>query len=292
MFPASALIGYDGTTLTKVSMYDNAMSSGFINVYYGGTVAPATLVHSQQYTTTGAEDFVEFPLTIPLNIDVTKNLWIVFTTNQGQNFPAAACANCGDPNSRWISMDGNWEDLSIYGLNYSWMIRAYVAGDLKNNANRSWTHYNIYRGTSADEFELIGQSFEGTYFDKVGDGEYYYQVTASYTEEGHDCESDPANAYENEEQNYVVVEVITESVNENDVKGLMVYPNPTKDVLNINAEAMTHVSIINTLGQTIYDQTVDTDDVVLDMTQFEAGVYMLRITTENGVATQRIMVNN
>ena len=72
----------------------------------------------------------------------------------------------------------------------------------------------------------------------------------------------------------------------------MVYPNPAKDVLNINAEAMTRVSIINTLGQTVYDQAVDADDVVLDMTQFESGVYMLRITTENGVATQRIMVNN
>ena len=72
----------------------------------------------------------------------------------------------------------------------------------------------------------------------------------------------------------------------------MVYPNPAKDVLNINAEAMTRVSIMNTLGQTVYDKAVDTDDVVLDMTQFESGVYMLRITTENGVATQRIMVNN
>lgn len=293
MFPASSLIGYAGTTLTKVSMYDNAMSSGYINIYSGGTTEPGEMVHSQQYTSTGTEDFVEFQITLPFEVDVTKNLWIVFTTYNGDLYPAAAAYNCGDPNSRWISMDGiTWEDISDYGLNYSWMIRAYLSGDLKENSGRSLNHYNIYRGESAEEFELIAQCYEPTYFDVVGEGEYYYQVTAVYMEEGHECESDPANAYENEEQNYIVVEVSTVSVSENDIEGLMVYPNPAKDVLNISAEAMTRVSIINTLGQTIYDQAVDSDQTVIDMSAYETGVYMLRITTENGVATRRIMVNN
>lgn len=295
MFPSESLIGYEGTSLTKVTMYANAMSSGFIYIYSGGLTTPSAMVHAQQYATDGtAEDFEEFELTVPVELDVTKSLWIVFSTNTGTIFPAGAAKDCGDPNSRWISMDGyTWEDMSIYGLNYSWMVRGYVSdNDKLGGETRALQHYNIYRGSSENDFELIDDTTEKTYFDLVNEGTYYYQVTAVYEQEGIECESDPANAYENEEQDYIIVVVKKgESLGENTVV-TMVYPNPAKDVLNINAEAMTRVSIINTLGQTIYDRAVDADDVVLDMTQFESGVYMLRITTENGVATQRIMVNN
>ena len=295
MFPAESLIGYEGTSLTKVTMYANAMSEGFIYIYSGGITTPAAMVHAQQYATDGvAGDFEEYVLTTPVKLDTSKNLWIVFSTNTGTIFPAGVASDCGDPNSRWISLDGyTWEDMSIYGLNYSWMVRGYVSDDDKlGGETRALQHYNIYRGSSENDFELIDNTTENTYFDLVNEGTYYYQLTALYEQEGIECESDPANAYENEEQDYIIVIVKKgESLDENTFV-TMVYPNPAKDVLNINAEAMTRVSIINTLGQTIYDRAVDADDVVLDMTQFESGVYMLRITTENGVATQRIMVNN
>jgi hypothetical protein len=71
---------------------------------------------------------------------------------------------------------------------------------------------------------------------------------------------------------------------------MMIYPTPTKDNLNITAEAMTRITITNALGQTIYDQEIDTDNKVIDMTQYETGVYMVHITTENGVAVERVTV--
>ena len=71
---------------------------------------------------------------------------------------------------------------------------------------------------------------------------------------------------------------------------MMIYPNPTKDKLNISAEAMTRISITNSLGQTIYDNEVDSDNEVIDMTQYEGGVYMVRIVTENGVTVERVTV--
>ena len=71
---------------------------------------------------------------------------------------------------------------------------------------------------------------------------------------------------------------------------MMIYPNPTNGKLNITAEYMTRINITNTLGQTIYDQEVDSDNQIIDMTQYEAGVYMVRITTENGVAVERVTV--
>ena len=87
-------------------------------------VSSGTLVHTQAYTGAGSQSFVEFDLTSALPIDATQNIWVVFTTTQGANYPASCCANTGDPNGRWISLDGaTWEDVTAYGLSNTWMIR-------------------------------------------------------------------------------------------------------------------------------------------------------------------------
>ena len=313
MFPASSLNPYDGTFLTTVSLFDFAQSEGDINIYYGGTSAPGTLVHTQPYVGNGTGDFFEFELTSALPIDVTENLWVVFSTKNGTNYPASCSADCGDPNSRWISMDGSvWEDVASYGLYNTWMIRALVSGEAKANVStltaidyeyttgegtftamgasrgETFEHYNIYRGTSANNFELVGESTEGTYFDEVEAGSYYYQVTAVYTNNGEECESEPATAYDNEEQNYVIVNVT--AIDENGVNGMMVYPNPAKDNLNITAEGMINITITNALGQVMYENEVVSDNQIINMAQYEAGVYMVRITTENGVAVKQVTV--
>ena len=221
MFPSNAISAYDGQFLTKVALFDFAQSSGDINIYYGGSTAPGTLVHTQAYTGTGAGAFVEFDLTSALPIDASQNIWVVFTTSQGTNYPASCSADCGDPNSRWISLDGaTWEDITAYGLSNTWMIRAMVATEAKGAAvselkaldyeftagegevaakgvarGEAFDHYNIYRGTSANNFQLVGESTVGTYFDEVSEGTYYYQVTAVYAANGEECESEPATAY-------------------------------------------------------------------------------------------------
>ena len=314
MFPSNAIGAYDGQYLTKVALFDFAQSTGDINIYYGGSTAPGTLVHTQPYTGTGAGAFVEFDLTSALPVDATQNIWVVFTTSQGTNYPASCSADCGDPNGRWISLDGaTWEDVTVHGLSNTWMIRAMVATEAKGAAvselkaldyeftagegevaakgvarGEAFDHYNIYRGTSANNFEKVGESTVGTYFDEVAEGTYYYQVTAVYAAHGEECESEPATAYENADQDYVVVEVT--AIDENGVNGMMVYPNPTKGALNIMAEGMTQVTVTNALGQVMYDNAVAADNAVIDMAQYEAGVYMVRIVTENGVAVKQITV--
>ena len=71
---------------------------------------------------------------------------------------------------------------------------------------------------------------------------------------------------------------------------MMVYPNPAKDMLNITAENMRRITISNVLGQVVYDQNVNSDNEIINMSQYEAGIYMVRIATENGVAVKRISV--
>ena len=69
-----------------------------------------------------------------------------------------------------------------------------------------------------------------------------------------------------------------------------VYPNPTNGVLNINAAGMKRVVVMNMLGQVVYDAPADTEAVSLDLSQYGAGMYLIRIDTENGTVVKKVSV--
>ena len=56
------------------------------------------------------------------------------------------------------------------------------------------------------------------------------------------------------------------------------------------ALAMVSVSVLNTLGQMLFNQAVKGDEIILDMARYEAGVYMINITTKNGSSVKRVVV--
>ena len=45
---------------------------------------------------------------------------------------------------------------------------------------------------------------------------------------------------------------------------------------------------MNTLGQVVLDTHVDGDMTTLDMSSYQAGVYIVRVTTENGQSVKLI----
>ncbi|MCU0371365.1 MAG: choice-of-anchor J domain-containing protein, partial [Bacteroidales bacterium] len=72
---------------------------------------------------------------------------------------------------------------------------------------------------------------------------------------------------------------------------ISIYPNPVRNMLNIDSGIeMTEVEIFNQLGQLVYGQVVKNTSFRLDTREFNTGVYFVRITTEQGVATEKIMV--
>ena len=298
-FPVETLESYAGANITKVMFYDT-LTVGTINdvtiqIYYGGEYAPEEIVHVQKYSGTGAGGFTEIELTTPLPISGEENIWVILKTEDGVGYPAAMSKDSGDPNARWYSSDGvNWSDVAeTYAIDGSFMIRAFVTNEsrsvaLSPSTDKTLVKYNIYRGTTLDNIELVASTTKKNYFDEVEKGIYYYQVTAEYEEDGLVCESAPARAYDNYSQNYVVVEVT--AIEENGVAGLMIYPNPTSGDLNINVEAMKRITIVNTLGQIVYDHEANGDNAVVDMSQYQTGMYVVRIVTDNGVAVKRISV--
>jgi hypothetical protein len=91
------------------------------------------------------------------------------------------------------------------------------------------------------------------------------------------------------ESEIVEVEVYYDDVIENEAN-VALFPNPTTDNVTIQAEGMSHITVTSVLGQVVYDADVNGDEMVLNMGQFNAGMYMVRINTANGVVVKRVTV--
>ena len=270
MFPAEDLTP---GTLTKVAMYDGIAHTGDIYVYLGGDTAPSTLMTTQPYECTDVSDYVDFELLEPVTIDGTENLWIVFGNNDESGNIAPVSNNESTANARWISVDGqNWLDVSVAfaTTEFSWQIRGYI------ETGTYPLGVVIYRDGELLTEEIVA---EETYSDPMTiAGTYEYSIQVVHSNYAMSCPQTLDFEYDGV------------SVAENDANAMIVYPNPVKDNLTIAAENMTRVTITNTLGQLMFDEEVANDNKVINVAQYETGVYVVRIATETGVAVERITV--
>ena len=226
-----------------------------------------------------------------------------------------------------------WDPVSSYGLDYNWNIQVFVmeqtsginyaeifdesflnpnnslsAGELRetpilivNNYSRNISGFNIYRLADYEtEYQLYdivefvsGQS-EYCYHDE--DINYlfgsYYQVTANYVSETDECESMPAMAYEipSDDFVYILFEDIESQIYTNKI---IVFPNPTKDELNVRSKAtIESIRITNYMGQIVYTNNAGhSTSIKLNTSTYPEGVYLIQVETKFGITTKRVIIN-
>lgn len=288
-FTEEQLAPYNGRKITQVSLYDHAAGNYSVLIYKGGVSSPKALVHTQNWNLTGTDTFVELPLSQAIEVETNENIWVIFYSSDIA-FPASACVNTGDENGRWISFDGStWNDILSYGSSYdfTWMIRAFIMDSWISRD--ALNHYNVYRGTDVNNMEIIATTTENSYLDNdINAIEYYYRVTAYYEEAGQQCESEPAHSFLNPENDYVMINLSDVA---DDVENQMeVYPNPVKDFLKIKSEGINSVRVYNSMGQTMFSQSMNCDETILDMSGFNNGVYNIIVETSRGFRTVRVIV--
>ena len=71
---------------------------------------------------------------------------------------------------------------------------------------------------------------------------------------------------------------------------MKVYPNPTKGLVNVEAEGLIMVSVYNTMGQRVSQNKAMGNRAVLDLQNTVPGLYLLRIQTEKGTFSRQIAV--
>lgn len=304
-FSAEVLAEYQGTMMKKIRIFDVAAGSYQLWVYVGGNEAPQTMVRFYEMTLNGSYAWHEQSILPALEIPENEPIWIV-VGQQGLRRPAAACADMGNPDGRWVSLNGTeWHDINYYNLHYTWMLQAFVtnrSGRMLPVDNDGFVlqRYNLYRSYDNADYQLIAvvPSVEGQAFYQYKDllledehNVFYYKLTALYlSDDGEECESDYAMSLLNPEQQFVMIDDHWE-IAENQLDKLVVYPNPSSGQLSIKADGMRHLSVYNALGQRVLDREVQADEMELDLARFADGIYQLRVTTESSAVSKRFVLS-
>ena len=86
---------------------------------------------------------------------------------------------------------------------------------------------------------------------------------------------------------------VTESgvaVDENAISEISVYPNPTSSIINIAAEGMQNITIIDMAGRVVMSKDVNSNFETISAEGFAKANYMVRIATADGVVVKNIVV--
>ena len=144
-------------------------------------------------------------------------------------------------------------------------------------ANRAFEGFNIYR--DGELFVSLWQENTYTDTDVVASEAYCYQVSAMYSVCGESAKSDQACA------GYV-------GLPEGTSNEVSVYPNPANDRVNIECRDMKDITVFNYVGQVVFRSDLgQANSTQLNTSKYESGVYVVRINTENGVVTKRVIIN-
>lgn len=297
-FDAEDLEAYYGCSLKKISLYDVGAGVYQLWIYVGGETAPRSLVWSQNMSLCNAQDWHEESISQAIEIQEGEPLWIVIG-QQGLSRPAAACADQGNPNGRWVSLDGeHWTDMLTYNMHYTWMLRAYVSNrsgrsvELGNKSNTLQCYY-LYRSYDNEDYQQLAMipAVEGQEFYQYRDvlvgeshGTFYYKLTALYlSDEGEACESDFASTLNDPDEQFVYIDDhwTTDEWIETD---LTLYPNPTNGVIAIECAGLKKLMVYNALGQVLLDKEAYGDSMQLDLSELGNGLYWLLAVSQNGVA--------
>jgi hypothetical protein len=168
---------------------------------------------------------------------------------------------------------------------------------------RDFTGFNIYRmGPGEMEYTLIDNVpyEEGTVDYSYYDANPYpnagtpyevcYQVTAVWESETDYCESMPARAVLPTDD-YICM-TITSIDNPLEDGATALYPNPASDRVNVASSFdITRLTIVNYVGQVVYDAEINGErSLTLNTAAYDAGVYIVKIETDNGLVTKRLAI--
>lgn len=178
----------------------------------------------------------------------------------------------GDPWCRWDEGSGGWEFANAPSPSMFFRIQG--------SKNSEPYLFNIYKNNV-----LIAENVaENTYIDTDFDtsAAHTWSVKTVCTAEEGGGESAPV--YANMPPCATVLE--------NGKTSFKIAPNPSPNNIRITADSnFSMVEVINFLGQTVIAAPNNSNEVKLDVSGLNNGIYFVRITTNNGVSVQKFVKN-
>ena len=240
------------------------------------------------------------------NYGQTKDIWLVRTDLDGNIFWSRCYGGTGQdlPTKAFQNEDGGF---TVFGSTCS------IDGDAQSSQNLHfpWDEYVylklwVFR-TDADG-NLLWERALGTkmgryiYLEdvvKLSDREYTILATAEPPAEG--CEGDfSCTNWDNRLcgfDSYWVLHITDifdyDSVEEGKVEGtnVSIYPNPTQGLFTVSGNGLKQVRLYDLLGQQVaLTPSYNGINAVVDTSDLAAGIYLVRVLSENGACVKRMVV--
>jgi len=113
-----------------------------VYVYDQGTIHEPGQILTSEYFVADTVGWITIPLSEPIHIDGTKDLWISFRTTQGEityNYFGIGSIPGEDRKSMWINQYNEWMQLTDInpGWSFDWFIGAFIQEDTPETAELS-----------------------------------------------------------------------------------------------------------------------------------------------------------
>lgn len=281
VFPADMIKDYVGMDLSSVEVYigDGTVTSFEVRVWKMGSYnvpGPGDLIAQQAYTVTPAA-WNTITLDTPVKLN-GQDLWVgYYIEAPANNFVASTDDGTNyNPNGSWIAFGPGWSHLGDGNPDYNlnWNIRAHLTGD----AQVAWLSTDPASGTVAPgATEDVNVTIDAN---GLASGAYNANLIVR--------SNDLANSWVE-----VPVQIgVFVGINENGDQGYVrLYPNPATTSVKLEANTtIKDVQVFNAIGQVVYSETVDSQTGVIDISSLKNGVYFVRINSELGSTTQKLIV--
>jgi len=278
-FPIGEYNDLIGMEIVSVDFFFNEGAQGDVKVRVygqGNSIGPGELITEQTFTTYNILDWTTFELDTPVAL-LGGDMWVtVEIFSIGGTYPLGCDAGPAIADASWTrSNGGGWYELSVANptLPYNWNIRANCSGD----PITGWL----------DVAETSGQIWNDETFETEVAFDATDLVIGTYNADIIILSNDAVNP---EVIVPVTLDVIS-SINENNNIVAMVYPNPATDVVNIKTNTVINSLVVyNYAGQEVVNEVVGNNEFSISTVSLDAGVYILRLETEDGVATTKLIV--
>ena len=81
----------------------------------------------------------------------------------------------------------------------------------------------------------------------------------------------------------------TTKLDENEWSKVLVYPNPSNGVFNIQGQGVRKIEVFNAFGQAVVSEETRNDHLQIDLSRYADGCYMLRVVTDNGITNSQLI---
>jgi hypothetical protein len=211
------------------------------------------------------------------NINNTGGLWVVKTNQLGdilwEKFIDSISLGGGLP---WTVNDVLHISLNngvVIAGKTNYNNSMYWIGLLDAQGNQIWT--KTMGGSGIDDARAVVQNSDG-----------------SYLVAGHTNSSDGDVSLNKGMSDFWVVKLsAVVSIDEiENTPSISIYPNPTNGIFTISStEQINEVEVFNVLGKAVYSKKVTSKNIMVDLTPFPKGLYLVQLKTNMNSVTKKIV---